>query len=217
MPKSAHPPARHHQCRLNQSLARRRHGQHLPVVGISTAAAGPQNGAATITLTSDGQGTSGLGLTTLAVQTVNVTGTASGSRRPRLSPPPLLTLHHPRRRRSQAGACHRKFRHRRWLLREPRCRLLRRQWQRHYQRLHQSARSRRHQCSTLIVGVNTLVAGSISGTATVAFLSDGAGTSGLVRQPFPASLLQSPARLITLPRLTSLCSAATASSPDRTR
>ena len=44
------------------------------VVGIPTATVGNKSGTATITLTSDGTGSSGLGLTTLAAQTVNVTG-----------------------------------------------------------------------------------------------------------------------------------------------
>jgi hypothetical protein len=43
-------------------------------VGISTASAGSKNGTAAITLKSDGTGTSGLGLTSLTGQTVNVTG-----------------------------------------------------------------------------------------------------------------------------------------------
>jgi hypothetical protein len=43
-------------------------------VGYSTATAGSKNGTATILLTSDGAGTSGLGTTALLSQTVNVTG-----------------------------------------------------------------------------------------------------------------------------------------------
>ena len=43
-------------------------------VGITTATAGAKNGTATISLTSDGTGSSGLGLTPLASQTVNVSG-----------------------------------------------------------------------------------------------------------------------------------------------
>jgi hypothetical protein len=44
------------------------------VVGINTATAGSRNGTATIGLVSNGAGSSGLGLTTLSSQTVNVTG-----------------------------------------------------------------------------------------------------------------------------------------------
>jgi hypothetical protein len=43
-------------------------------VGITTTTAGIKNGTATITLTSDGAGSSGLGLTSLPQQTVNVIG-----------------------------------------------------------------------------------------------------------------------------------------------
>ena len=43
-------------------------------VGISTATAGSQNGTATISFQSNGNGSSGLGITDLASQTVNVTG-----------------------------------------------------------------------------------------------------------------------------------------------
>ncbi|MFN0126194.1 MAG: beta strand repeat-containing protein [Verrucomicrobiales bacterium] len=43
-------------------------------VGIDTATAGSKNGTATISLASDGTGSSGLGLTALSSQTVNVTG-----------------------------------------------------------------------------------------------------------------------------------------------
>jgi hypothetical protein len=44
------------------------------VVGINTATAGTRNGTATIGLVSNGTGSSGLGLTTLSSQTVNVSG-----------------------------------------------------------------------------------------------------------------------------------------------
>ena len=44
-------------------------------VGLDTSAAGVRAGTATIALQSDGMGTSGLGLTNLAPQTVNVSGT----------------------------------------------------------------------------------------------------------------------------------------------
>jgi hypothetical protein len=44
------------------------------IVGIDTATAGNKSGTATINLTSNGAGTSGLGLTVLPSQTVNVTG-----------------------------------------------------------------------------------------------------------------------------------------------
>ena len=44
------------------------------VVGIDTATAGARNGSATITLASDGTGTSGLGVTPLPSQTVGVSG-----------------------------------------------------------------------------------------------------------------------------------------------
>jgi hypothetical protein len=43
-------------------------------VGISTSSVGSKSGTATIGLTSDGSGTSGLGTTTLTSQTVNVSG-----------------------------------------------------------------------------------------------------------------------------------------------
>jgi hypothetical protein len=43
-------------------------------VGIGTGSAGPKNGTATLTLTSNGAGSSGLGLTPLPAQTVTVTG-----------------------------------------------------------------------------------------------------------------------------------------------
>jgi hypothetical protein len=46
-------------------------------VGIDTSTAGVKNGTATISLTSDGAGTSGLGLTSLSSQTVNVIGTVN--------------------------------------------------------------------------------------------------------------------------------------------
>ena len=42
------------------------------VVGMNTASAGHKSGTATITLNSDGTGTSGLGLTPLSSQIVNV-------------------------------------------------------------------------------------------------------------------------------------------------
>src|SRR6185503_13933376 len=44
------------------------------VVGLDTATAGAKAGTATITLVSDGTGTSGLGTTSLGTQTVNVSG-----------------------------------------------------------------------------------------------------------------------------------------------
>ena len=57
------------------------------VVGIDTATAGARSGTATITLASDGTGTSGLGVTPLAAQTVNVSGAVYRLANPSLAPP----------------------------------------------------------------------------------------------------------------------------------
>jgi hypothetical protein len=59
------------------------------VVGIDTASAGARNGTATITLASDGTGTSGLGVTPLTAQTVAVNGAVYRVANPTLLPPSL--------------------------------------------------------------------------------------------------------------------------------
>ena len=59
------------------------------VVGIDTASAGVRNGTATISLASDGTGTSGLGVTPLTAQTVAVNGTVYRLANPTLAPPSL--------------------------------------------------------------------------------------------------------------------------------
>ena len=59
------------------------------VVGIDTASAGARNGTATISLASDGTGTSGLGVTPLTAQTVAVNGTVYRLANPTLTPPSL--------------------------------------------------------------------------------------------------------------------------------
>ena len=57
---------------------------HL-LVGIDTTTSGARSGTATITLSSDGSGIDGFGQTTLASQTVNVTGAVYGLAAPKLS------------------------------------------------------------------------------------------------------------------------------------
>jgi hypothetical protein len=57
------------------------------VVGIDTASAGARSGSATITLASDGSGTSGLGVTPLPSQNVNVSGAVYRLANPALVPP----------------------------------------------------------------------------------------------------------------------------------
>jgi hypothetical protein len=59
------------------------------VVGIDTASAGARNGTATITLASDGTGSSGLGVTPLTAQTVAVNGAVYRVANPTLLPPSL--------------------------------------------------------------------------------------------------------------------------------
>ena len=59
------------------------------VVGIDTATAGARNGTATISLASDGSGTSGLGITPLTPQTVAVNGAVYRVANPTLLPPSL--------------------------------------------------------------------------------------------------------------------------------
>jgi len=59
------------------------------VVGIDTASAGVRNRTATISLASDGTGTSGLGVTPLTAQTVAVNGTVYRLANPTLTPPSL--------------------------------------------------------------------------------------------------------------------------------
>ena len=59
------------------------------MVGIDTASAGVRNRTATISLASDGTGTSGLGVTPLTAQTVAVNGTVYRLANPTLTPPSL--------------------------------------------------------------------------------------------------------------------------------
>lgn len=59
---------------------------HL-AVGLNTSIAGARSGTATISLQSDGTGTSGLGITTLPSQTVNLSGTVYRLAQPTLNTP----------------------------------------------------------------------------------------------------------------------------------
>jgi hypothetical protein len=61
-------------------------------VGINTSSAGDKSGTATIALTSDGMGTSGLANTTLTSQTVNVTGAVYRFASPSAHTPEPVTL-----------------------------------------------------------------------------------------------------------------------------
>ena len=61
-------------------------------VGISTATAGSQNGTATLSFVSNGNGSSGLGLTNLGSQTVNVTGAVFRYASPSVHTPEPVTL-----------------------------------------------------------------------------------------------------------------------------
>jgi hypothetical protein len=150
------------------------------VVGLDTSTVGNKSGTATITLTSDGSGTSGLGTTSLTPQTVNVSGAvyrlASASAH---TPEPVsfgnvhvgdiktqaLTI--------QNTAANDNF----------------------SEKLNASIGSatagitatgsfnllapQATNNSSLVVGLNTATAGAKSGTATITLTSDGSGTSGL--------------------------------------
>jgi len=59
------------------------------VVGIDTSSAGARSGTATVTLASDGTGTSGLGVTPLPSQTVAVNGAVYRLANPNVAPPSL--------------------------------------------------------------------------------------------------------------------------------
>jgi hypothetical protein len=59
------------------------------VVGIDTSSAGAKAGTATITLASDGTGTSGLGITALPSQTVTVSGAVYRLANPTVAPPSI--------------------------------------------------------------------------------------------------------------------------------
>jgi hypothetical protein len=150
-------------------------------VGISTATAGAENGTATINLTSDGLGTSGLGTTALTSQTVTVTGTVFRLAQASISGGNAVSFgivhvgDDVQRAVSVSNvAANDGF----------------------SESLDASIGGATAGVTTnsgslgqlaaggtnstaLAVGINTLVAGSISGTATVSLKSDGTGTSGL--------------------------------------
>ena len=154
-------------------------------VGYSTATAGSKSGTASITFNSNGSGSSGLGLTSLASQTVNVTGSvfrlaAASAHTPE---PVNLGIVHVGDVAQQAlsitnTAASDGF----------------------SERLNASIGSPTGSATTnsgsftalvpgatnstsLVVGVSTATAGAKSGTATISLTSNGAGTSGLANTP----------------------------------
>jgi hypothetical protein len=149
-------------------------------VGISTAAAGAINGTASIDLTSDGAGSSGLGTTALAGQIVDVSGTVY--RVAQAAPVTPVTVNlgivhvgdNPQQALTIANTA----------TADGFSEKLDAQFGATTGGVVGSGSlnllaAGGSNSSSLLVGVNTIVAGSISGTATVTFLSDGAGTSGL--------------------------------------
>ncbi|MDQ6758364.1 MAG: choice-of-anchor D domain-containing protein [Acidobacteriota bacterium] len=150
------------------------------VVGIDTASAGNKAGTASITLQSDGTGSSGLGLTTLPSQTVNVTGSVFRLAAPGAHSPEPVTLanQHVGDGVTQAisltnAATNDGF----------------------SEKLDASFTGTTGNATgsgsftllgpgatndtSLLVGVDTSAAGARSGTATIGLVSDGTGTSGL--------------------------------------
>jgi len=148
-------------------------------VGINTSSAGDKSGTATIALTSDGTGTSGLANTTLSSQTVNVTGGVYRLASPSVHTPEPVNfgIVHIGATPSHSlsitnNATNDNF----------------------SEKLNASIGSATGGVTTagsisqlapgststaLSVGIDTATAGNKSGTATISFASDGTGTSGL--------------------------------------
>ncbi len=149
-------------------------------VDISTASAGSKNGTATISLTSDGTGTSGLGTTALTAQTVNVNGAvfrlaAASAHTPE---PVNFGVVHIGETPSQALA----------LTNTATNDAFSEKLDASFSATTGDAtaagsfsllNAQGTNNSSLSVGVNTASAGSKTGTATIALASNGAGTSGL--------------------------------------
>ncbi|MCC5807426.1 MAG: choice-of-anchor D domain-containing protein [Opitutales bacterium] len=149
------------------------------IVGIDTAAAGNQSGTATLALTSDGSGSSGLGQTALAGQTVNVTGSVFRLAEPSAhAPDPVnfgnvhvgdsatqaLTLTNTAVADGFSEALNAEFTGTTGSATASGS----------FDQLSPEATD-----SSLTVGINTATAGNQSGTATLGLTSDGSGSSGL--------------------------------------
>ena len=157
------------------------------VVGLDSSSAGVKSGSATVALASDGTGTSNLGLTTLASQTVNVAGTVYRLASPALNTPNVtlaarvgdaapsasisLTNTSPdaftERLNASLGAVSAGF-----------------TGSGSVSGLGAGASS-----SALGLALNTASAGSFSGTAGLNFVSSGAGTTGAVDLALTAQLV----------------------------
>ncbi|MGK2901034.1 MAG: beta strand repeat-containing protein [Burkholderiaceae bacterium] len=155
------------------------------VVGLNTAAAGLVSGTATVLLASDGTGTSGLGVTALPSQNVGVAGVIAAASVFRLANPVINTVQPVDFGNLRIGASASRalsitnnvpndgF----------------------SEKLNAAAGSTTagvtasgsfnllgagaNDTTSIVVGINTATAGNKSGTATIGFVSDGTGTSGL--------------------------------------
>ncbi len=155
------------------------------IVGLNTAAAGTVNGTVTVNLQSDGTGTSGLGITALPSQAVGVSGVIATASVFRLANPVINTVQPVDFGNLRIGASASQalsitnnvpndgF----------------------SEKLNGAAGSTTGGVTVsgafnllgagatdttgIVVGINTATAGNKSGTATIGFVSDGAGTSGL--------------------------------------
>src|SRR6266851_4176278 len=157
------------------------------VVGLNTTTAGAKSGTATITLASDGTGTSGLGLTALPAQTVTVSGNVFRLAAPSAHTPEPVTLANvhvgdtaqralsltnqaandgfsEKLNASVGGATTGVTATGSFSLLGPQA----------------------TDNTSLVVGLDTSTAGTKSGTATLTLQSDGAGTSGLGTTALPA-------------------------------
>ncbi|MSP03304.1 MAG: Hint domain-containing protein [Acetobacteraceae bacterium] len=149
-------------------------------VGLNTAAAGLKSGTATISLTSDGTGTSGLGLTTLPDQTVDVSGTvyrlAAASAH---TPEPVVFAN-----RHVGDAASQTLTLQNTAAADGFSEALNAAASNAAAGITASGSftglaAQGTNNSALTVGLNTATAGAKSGTATIALTSDGTGTSGL--------------------------------------
>ena len=169
------------------------------VVGISTTTAGDQSGTATISLQSDGNGSSNLGTTPLTSQTVHVNGKVY-----RLAvatahtPEPVNFGNFPRRRRAQPGTEPHEQRASRRFLRGAR--------RQHRQPTRLASPPTVASCNFLapgatnstglVVGISTTTAGDQSGTATISLQSGSSSSSNLGTAPSPRKPSTSMARCI---------------------
>jgi hypothetical protein len=148
-------------------------------VGLDTTSAGAKSGTATITLTSDGSGTSGLGTTGLGTQTVNVTGTVYRLASASAPAPVNFGIVHVGDTPTQTisitnSAANDGFSEKLDAsIGTPTGGVITNSGS--FTQLNPQATN----STSLSVGVNTATAGSISGTASISLTSNGTGTSGL--------------------------------------